>query len=68
MFESPCYDRKTKTDCPDRCPGCSATCEEWKKYEKKRNKEYEQRHRQKEDLGLHIDHVMRQNYKNKKHR
>ena len=38
MREHPC-----KKDCPDRAPGCGATCPDWQKYVKERNAEYEQR-------------------------
>jgi len=29
----PCYNRKTRTDCPRRAVGCRATCPEWQEYE-----------------------------------
>lgn len=38
MREQPC-----KKDCPRRSAGCGSTCEEWQKYVKKRNAEYEER-------------------------
>lgn len=43
---NPCYDRKTKTDCPNRCAGCSLNCSEWEAYAKERNDEYAKRRRQ----------------------
>lgn len=42
-LKTPCYDTKTKTDCPRRCAGCSVNCPEWAKYLKKRDELY--RHR-----------------------
>ena len=38
MKQQPC-----PKDCPDRAAGCGATCEEWQKYVKERNADYEQR-------------------------
>ena len=43
-MENPCFDSSTKTDCPDRHGGCSATCERWAEYVEKRNKNYKKRH------------------------
>lgn len=40
---SPCYDRETKEDCPDRQVGCAKTCERWAKYIEKREKVYLER-------------------------
>lgn len=42
-MDSPCYDKKTKTDCPRRCKGCAVNCPEWAAYVRERNKVYEQR-------------------------
>ena len=42
-LESPCYDRKTKTDCPDRCGGCQVKCEKWQAYVVERQKVYDKR-------------------------
>lgn len=42
-IESPCFDRKTKTDCPRRCAGCSVDCPEWNKYLKERDELYKKR-------------------------
>jgi hypothetical protein len=30
-------------ECPDRKPGCGASCEKWKAYVAKRNEEYQRR-------------------------
>lgn len=43
MTPSPCYNPKTKIDCPDRSAGCSATCPKWAKYVEERNKVYAER-------------------------
>ena len=42
-MESPCYNTKTKTDCPRRKAGCAVNCPEWAKYTQERNKEYHER-------------------------
>lgn len=42
-LESPCYDTKTKTDCPRRCGGCQINCPEWKAYEVERAELYRKR-------------------------
>ena len=42
-LESPCYDRETKTDCPDRCGGCQIKCERWQAYVVERQKVYDKR-------------------------
>ena len=39
---SPCFDEKTRQDCPRRHAGCAATCPEWAEYEKQRNARYEE--------------------------
>lgn len=39
----PCFDIKTKTDCPDRKVGCAVTCERWAEYVEARDEDY--RHR-----------------------
>lgn len=42
-MKNPCYDPKTKTDCKDRCTGCSTICALWHQYEKERNELYKER-------------------------
>jgi hypothetical protein len=32
MTKPPCYDEATHNDCPDRCIGCKAECERWRKW------------------------------------
>ena len=44
-MENPCYNVKTKTDCPYRASGCAAGCKKWEDYVYNRNKEYEKRHK-----------------------
>lgn len=41
--KNPCYDKETKTDCPDRKPGCQIDCKKWKEYSVDREKRYEKR-------------------------
>lgn len=43
MSNSPCYDPKTKTDCPKRRVGCHSSCEEWAEHVKEREYVYQQR-------------------------
>ena len=43
MIPNPCYDNKTKEDCPDRHECCATTCKKWKEYESKRKQHYEDR-------------------------
>ena len=43
-MKNPCYDKTTSTDCPDRKPGCGASCEKWAEYVKARDAEYERRY------------------------
>lgn len=42
-MKNPCYDSATKTDCPERCAGCGATCDKWKKYEESKKEIYKDR-------------------------
>lgn len=42
-MKNPCYDIKTKTDCPDRKGGCNKDCEKWAKWCELRNKDYRRR-------------------------
>ena len=43
MIDNPCYDRKTKTDCPERKAYCGVDCPKWKAYEEARAQEYARR-------------------------
>ena len=43
MVTNPCYDTKTKTDCPNRCQGCMLECEKWAMYELARRTVYDSR-------------------------
>lgn len=45
MATRPCYNEQTKTDCPDRCAGCSAHCDRWAEYVAARDTEYTRRFR-----------------------
>lgn len=36
MLEAPCFNRITKTDCPDRKAGCAVKCEKWALWEKEK--------------------------------
>lgn len=43
MMNSPCFDAKSKTDCPRRCAGCAKDCQEWDEYVRQRNAMYDER-------------------------
>ena len=45
-MENPCYNTQTKQDCPQRSQGCAVTCEAWKHYVVKRDRERALRHKQ----------------------
>lgn len=68
----PCYDKKTRTDCPDRYMnaetgiGCKSTCEKWKAYEEQRNKQYELRKQESQRIEFEIS--VKRNIKNPKYR
>lgn len=36
----PCYDTLNRRDCPNRTVDCRKTCQDWKRYEKARNEDY----------------------------
>lgn len=46
MTPSPCFDRKTMTDCPKRTIHCKSTCPRWKAYEEEKRLEYAAREKQ----------------------
>jgi hypothetical protein len=42
-MRTPCYDVKTKTDCPKRKVGCRKDCKAWAEHEAERKACYKQR-------------------------
>lgn len=42
-MESPCFDVKTKTDCPNRRAGCAVSCKKWATYVRERDESYKQK-------------------------
>ena len=42
-MDTPCFDKKTHTDCPRRHSGCAVNCPDLAKYVAERDKEYERR-------------------------
>ena len=46
MTPSPCFNRKTMTDCPKRTIHCKSTCPDWKAYEEEKRLEYAAREKQ----------------------
>ena len=61
-MDNPCYNKATKTDCPDRHSGCGATCEKWAAYVVKRDAEYIQR-----QIQYYQDRERISNYKGRRH-
>lgn len=58
-MKNPCFDKKTRTDCPDRCAGCGATCEKWKEYEQNRNQMYARKKEESDRIGGEIKQKQR---------
>ena len=58
-MKNPCFDQKTKTDCPKRHPGCGATCSEWKEYEESKKAVYENRMIQSSMNGYEVNRRQR---------
>ena len=61
-MDNPCYDKTTKTDCPERYPGCGADCPKWAAYVVKRDAEYIQR-----QIQYNQDRERISNYKGRRH-
>ena len=59
---NPCYNKETKTDCPERYPGCGADCPKWAAYVVKRDAEYIQR-----QIQYNQDRERISNYKGRRH-
>lgn len=59
-MKNPCYDKATRTDCPDRHSGCGASCPKWAVYEKVRNKAYEKAYIEKKEAQYTTDKLIRQ--------
>ena len=51
MLKSQSCDR----DCPDRCPGCGATCPKWAEHVKARDAEYRRRKAEAEVISARIE-------------
>lgn len=61
-MDNPCYNKETKTDCPERYPGCGADCPKWAAYVVKRDAEYIQR-----QIQYNQDRERISNYKGRRH-
>jgi hypothetical protein len=48
IMDNPCYDKKTSTDCKDRCAGCASNCKKWKEYVAERDKNYTEKNKHSE--------------------
>lgn len=58
MTPSPCFDRKTRTDCPKRTIYCKSTCPKWKTYEEQKRLEYAARVKQgNQTMGDYAAHL-----------
>jgi hypothetical protein len=51
----PCFDEKTRTDCPRRHCGCAVDCPDWAAYQKEREESYKKRARELEADRAIID-------------
>ena len=45
---NPCYDKPTRTDCPNRKAGCGASCPKWAAYVVERDRKYVERYRKRQ--------------------
>ena len=61
-MDNPCYNKETKTDCPERYPGCGADCPDWAAYVAKRDAEYIRR-----QIQYNQDRERISNYKGRRH-
>ena len=52
FLKPPCYNRETKTDCPNRKDGCRSDCEKWQEFEKDNALAREYRRKCSEHNGL----------------
>ena len=59
MTQSPCYDEKTRTDCPRRCVGCKISCPEWAEWvtihERERAEMHKRRRQERDADGFMIE-------------
>lgn len=62
-MNNPCFNSKTKTDCPRRCVGCASACPDWAEYTQKRNDQYEQAYVEKK--AIHVCSSVRHDRINK---
>ena len=53
-LKNPCYDVKTKTNCPRRCAECGVTCPEWLAYVEERNNLYERKEQERKRIAGEI--------------
>lgn len=51
MLQSPCFDAKSRIDCPNRSGTCHTTCEKWAEFEKVKQAEYATREKTRERLS-----------------
>ena len=49
---NPCYDKPTRTDCPNRKAGCGASCPKWAAYVEERDRRYKENYRKRQSSPL----------------
>lgn len=59
MLASPCYDKRTRTDCPLRTIYCKATCLRWQTYEDQKRLEYAVKKQEAERAHIDIYYMKR---------
>lgn len=55
-MRAPCYDTKTRTDCPRRRIGCRHTCKKWHDYERAKAAEAAQRDEERQTVAGLYEH------------
>ena len=59
MTNSPCFDTKTRTDCPRRYVGCKASCEQWHEWLAIHEQEKQEIDRKRHEGKEALDHAYR---------
>ena len=65
--DNPCFDKKTRTSCPDRCVGCASSCKRWEAYVTERDAQYKQNMEGKETDAYMIERHQKVRKALKKH-
>ena len=67
-MKHPCYNKETKTDCPDRRVACGASCPKWAAYIAEREKIYTERKMTNLARSAHYEKVAERVAKKENHR